>query len=514
MERKPKYTNNRIDSSEGSTVNRRTSPSDASRKTSSETLRPDRQRPSSTSKRTSAGQRPSASAPTRKKGSSATARRIAARKRKQKQRRMMLAAAAAVLIIIVAILLIVFTSRVPEAKNLTIKSTDNSQVLTWERNGKEISYEVYRKGSEGDFSLVRTIGEEDATTYTAESLSSATLYKYKVVAVKGHKKSKGAVIEDLTTPVIAANLTANTQVEKSLTLVWDDSQAVNGYDLKFGSANDLSDATTTTVSLDGITVDETTGLRSYTYDELEEGAIYYFSIRSFCDKDKYSDWTPIVSARVTRAIDMSGIDPSAPMVAITFDDGPDGSDVTTRILDAFAEAGGHATFFQLGDHAEAQPEKIKRMVAEGHEVGNHTYDHTHMSGAVTSDDIIRANNSIEEVCGIRPYSFRCPGGESTDLIVDTCISEGMSVFHWSLDTRDWSRRDADAVIAEIKNNVQDGDIILMHNIYSSTADAVEQILPWLTDQGYQLVTVSQLLQAKNGEPPLPGITYKRADYSW
>ena len=82
------------------------------------------------------------------------------------------------------------------------------------------------------------------------------------------------------------------------------------------------------------------------------------------------------------------------------------------------------------------------------------------------------------------------------------------------DTRDWSSRDANSVISEIKNNVQDGDIILMHNIYSSTADAVEQILPWLTDQGYQLVTVSQLIQAQNGEPPIPGITYKRADYSW
>ena len=116
---------------------------------------------------------------------------------------------------------------------------------------------------------------------------------------------------------------------------------------------------------------------------------------------------------------MSGIDISAPMVAITFDDGPDGSDVTSRILDAFASVGGHATFFQLGDHVEAQPEKIQRMVAEGHEVGNHTYDHTHMGSAVTSDDIIQANNSIESICGIRPYSFRCPGGESTDLIVDT-----------------------------------------------------------------------------------------------
>ncbi|MCQ2512090.1 MAG: polysaccharide deacetylase family protein [Lachnospiraceae bacterium] len=505
MERRPKYTNNKIDLPEGSTVSRRTSSSASHRDSSRESsLRTARKRPSSAS----------ASAPTRKKGSSASARGIAARKRKQKQRQMMLVAAAAVLILLVAILLIVGTPKVPEAKNLTIKSTDNSQVLTWERNGKEIAYEVYRKGSEGDFSLVRTIEKNDATTYTAESLDSATLYKYKIVAVKGHRKSKGVSIEDLTTPVIATNLSASTQVEKSLTIVWEDAQKVNGYDIKFGSANDLSDATTTTVSLDGITIDETTGLRSYTYYDLEEGAIYYFSIRSFCDKDKYSDWTPIVSARVTRAIDMSGIDPAAPMVAITFDDGPDGSDVTTRILDAFAAAGGHATFFQLGDHVEAQPEKIQRMVAEGHEVGNHTYDHTHMNAAVTSDDIIRANDSIEAVCGIRPYSFRCPGGESTDLIVDTCISEGMSVFHWSLDTRDWSSRDANAVIAEIKNNVQDGDIILMHNIYSSTAEAVEQILPWLTEQGYQLVTVSQLIQAKNGEPPLPGITYKRADYSW
>ncbi len=509
MERKPKHTNQRYNSASGqgtaSASENRLASSNAAKKTASASTK----RPASSS-----AAKKTASTSTKRPASSSAAKRIAARRRKQKQKRRMMAAAAAILLIVVAVIIIVVASRVPEAKALTIKSTDNSQALTWERNGQDVSYEVYRKTGDSDFSLVRTIGEADATSYTAESLDSATLYQYKIVAVKGHKKSKGAVIEDITTPVIAANLTANTQVEESLTLVWDDSQKVNGYDLKFGSANDLSDAITTTVSLDGITVDEITGLRSYTYDNLEEGAIYYFSIRSFCDKNIYSDWTPITSARVTRAIDMTGIDISAPMVAITFDDGPDGSDVTTRILDAFAEAGGHATFFQLGDHAEAQPEKIKRMVEEGHEVGNHTYDHTHMNNAVTSDDIIRANNSIENVCGIRPYSFRCPGGESTDLIVDTCISEGMAVFHWSLDTRDWSSRDADAVIAEIKNNVQDGDIILMHNIYSSTADAVEQILPWLTEQGYQLVTVSQLIQAKNGEPPVTGTTYKRADYSW
>lgn len=426
----------------------------------------------------------------------------------------MIAIAAAALIIIVAVIIIIATSKIPEAKKLTIKSTNNSQILTWERNGKNISYEVYRKETEGDFSLVRTIGEEDDTSYTAESLNSATLYKYKVVAVKGKRKSKGVTIEGTTIPVIPSNLSASTQVELSLTLVWSDSQNVAGYDLKFGSANDLSDATTTTVSLDGITIDENTGLRSYTYTNLEEGAVYYFSIRSFCDKDIYSDWTPITSARVTRAVNMAGIDPSAPMVAITFDDGPDSSDVTSRILDAFAKSGGHATFFQLGNLVENYPDKVQRMVDEGHEVGNHTYDHTHMKNSVTSDDIIRANDSIERVCGVRPYSFRCPGGESTDLIIDTCNSQGMSVYHWSLDTRDWSSRDANAVVSEIKNNVKDGDIILMHNIYSSTADAVEEILPWLTEQGYQLVTVSQLIQAKTGEPPIPGTTYKRSDYSW
>ncbi|MDO4530228.1 MAG: hypothetical protein Q4B55_07455, partial [Lachnospiraceae bacterium] len=83
-------------------------------------------------------------------------------------------------------------------------------------------------------------------------------------------------------------------------------------------------------------------------------------------------------------------------------------------------------------------------------------------------------------------------------------------YHWSVDTRDWSSRDADSIVTETQNNVSDGSIILMHNIYDSTADAVERIVPWLVEQGYQLVTVDQLIQAKTGQPPVPGTEYHSA----
>ncbi len=233
-------------------------------------------------------------------------------------------------------------------------------------------------------------------------------------------------------------------------------------------------------------------------------------MRSYCDQNSYSDWTPTATARVTRPVDMHGIDVNAPMVALTFDDGPDVSNITSRILDAFAAVGGHATFFQLGQRAEMYPEKIQRIVNEGHEIGNHTYDHGHMGDAVTSDDIISANDAIEAAGGVRPVSFRSPGGNTTELIRQTCIQENMTLYYWSMDTRDWYTKDAAETVSYIKSHVEDGDIILMHNIYDSSAEAIEEILPWLVDQGYQLVTVSQLLVAKTGNLPEPGLEYYTA----
>ena len=251
----------------------------------------------------------------------------------------------------------------------------------------------------------------------------------------------------------------------------------------------------------------------FTVADLNEGDVLNFKVRAFVGEDKarvYSEWSEEIVGRVARAVDMTGIDLDKPMIALTFDDGPDFGSVTTRILDTLKKYNGHATFFQLGSRAEELPELMKRIADENHEVGCHTYDHTHYGKNVTPSDIIDGDDAIEKICGVRPTVFRSTGGATTDLIRETCKKENMPLFYWSIDTEDWKSRNADAVYSEVVNHVSDGDIILMHNLYASTADAVERLVPYLVDKGYQLVTVSQLVQAKTGEPPVPGTQYVTA----
>ncbi|MBO7728366.1 MAG: polysaccharide deacetylase family protein, partial [Oscillospiraceae bacterium] len=430
-----------------------------------------------------------------------------------KKKLLPLIAVAALLVIAAVIVIIIFASKVKEAANLTLSTTDTTQTISWARKGKDIGYEVLQKTPDGTFQVVKTVSPEGTTAVTVEGLTSATLYEYKVRAIKGTdkpRKSSGVTIKGYTAPSVLTDITASTQVKESLTFVWSDPQPVAGFELRYGSSEDFHDATTIKLTAENIVVDEGNGKNTYTLENQPEGTKYYYAMRSYCDQNSYSDWTPTATARVTRPVDMHGIDVNAPMVAITFDDGPDVSNITSRILDAFAEVGGHATFFQLGQRAEMYPEKIQRIVNEGHEIGNHTYDHAHMGDSVTSDDIISANDAIEAAGGVRPVSFRSPGGNTTELIRQTCIQENMTLYYWSMDTRDWYTKDAAETVSYIKSHVEDGDIILMHNIYDSSAEAIEEILPWLVDEGYQLVTVSQLLVARTGNLPEPGLEYYTA----
>ena len=440
-------------------------------------------------------------------------RKEAARRRRRRNRLPMIIIGAAIIVALVVVLLIV-TRGIKEVANVQITSTETTQTITWEKKEKNASYEVLQKTPEGTFNVVKTVTAEGTPSATIVELNTATEYEYKIRTIKGDgdkaRHSSGVSVRGYTLPTAVTDLSYWTEIKDSLTFSWGDAQTVSGYELRFGTSDNLNDSQPIRLAVADLEVDEGTGNFTYRIDNLEERTTYFYSIRSYINNDIYSEWTEIRSARVSRPVDMRGIDVDAPMVAITFDDGPDTSDITTRILDTFATYGGHATFFQLGSRAESYPDRIQRMIDEGHEVGNHTYDHSHMGGDVTRDDIVSANDAIEEAGGIRPVSFRSPGGNTTDFIRQICTEENMSLYYWSLDTRDWYTRDAESVISVIKNNVSDGDIILMHNIYGSTAEAVQQIVPWLQEQGYQLVTVSQLLKAKTGELPVPGTQYVTA----
>ena len=198
------------------------------------------------------------------------------------------------------------------------------------------------------------------------------------------------------------------------------------------------------------------------------------------------------------------------MIALTFDDGPLTVEVSEKILDTLEKYNARATFFMVGNLTESRAANLKRKVQLHCEIGNHTWNHEHYGKNVTAQDISKASDAIEKACGQRPTAFRSPGGNTTETIRNECKKENMALYYWSLDTEDWKYRNADHVYKAVMNNVQDGDIILMHEIYPSTAEAVERMVPELVKKGYQLVTCEELIKAKTGKEPEAGTQYLNA----
>ena len=192
----------------------------------------------------------------------------------------------------------------------------------------------------------------------------------------------------------------------------------------------------------------------------------------------------------------SFIDPEQPMVAITFDDGPHPS-TTGRILDTLELFNARATFFVLGNRATNYPEILSRMKDLGCQIGNHSYSHpqlTNLSSQNVYSQLSKTANIITNATGISPTVMRPPYGSYNSTVSSVA---GTPLILWSIDTLDWQSRDATSVIESVLPIVQDGDIILLHDIYKSTATAAENIIPTLIARGFQLVTVDELAYYKN-----------------
>ena len=187
-------------------------------------------------------------------------------------------------------------------------------------------------------------------------------------------------------------------------------------------------------------------------------------------------------------------------IALTFDDGPHGTK-TEIILDILKKHSVPATFFVLGENVEKHPDIIKREISEGHEIGNHTYSHLAISDKNISnmaDEILRAENAVYEIAEYRPKLFRPPEGRCNESIASVAASLDYSVILWNIDTRDWAHTSRDNIVNMILNNIESGDIVLFHDSISgrsSTADALEIIIPRLKEKGYVFVTVSELLDS-------------------
>lgn len=195
------------------------------------------------------------------------------------------------------------------------------------------------------------------------------------------------------------------------------------------------------------------------------------------------------------ASDPNEVDLNAPMIALTFDDGPN-PDSTKRILEVLSDNYSHATFFVVGTNAAQYPETLQAIASSGCELGNHTNNHkdlTKLTDAEINEQIDGVNRSVKKATGEKTTVIRPPYGAFDDHVLGM-LSE--PVVLWDLDTEDWSSRNAAEIVEHVMENVKDGDIVLMHDIYDSTAEAVEIMVPKLKERGFLIMSVSEMAEHK------------------
>lgn len=188
-------------------------------------------------------------------------------------------------------------------------------------------------------------------------------------------------------------------------------------------------------------------------------------------------------------------------IALTFDDGPE-IETTDRILNTLEQYDAKATFFMLSKNAKAHPDIAKRVADQGHEIANHSITHANLNAVNNNQvkqEIIDSKQQIEEVTGKTPTLFRPPYGSSNNYVEKIAQETDQAITMWSIDTYDWQHLNASKTLQAIQNEVRPGSIILMHDIHPTTADAVPQIMEYLTNEGYEFVTVSELLPYIKGE---------------
>lgn len=190
------------------------------------------------------------------------------------------------------------------------------------------------------------------------------------------------------------------------------------------------------------------------------------------------------------------VNPEKKLIAFSFDDGPSRKN-TEKILKALDKNNARATFFMLGQNAKYYPDLVKKVEESGNEVAGHSWNHpllTKLGKKGVKKQMSRMNEAIASVTGSDVGLLR-PSYGSINRTVKNTVKDPLIL--WSIDTLDWKTLNADKTADAILKQARDGDIILMHDIHAPTAEAVKKVLPKLEKKGFQVCTVSELLEARN-----------------
>ena len=205
-------------------------------------------------------------------------------------------------------------------------------------------------------------------------------------------------------------------------------------------------------------------------------------------------------------------DPKRPMVALTFDDGP--TEYTAQVLDLLEQYDARGTFFVIGSSlSEKTRSVLQRMADMGCEIGMHDLNHanlTKLSAAANTRRIERMRTLISDQIegGYEVRLLRPPYGYLNKAVRQACKAGNVASIRWSVDTRDWSNKKPKTILKIVKSETRDGAIILFHDRLDTTVTALRDVIPWLQEQGYDLVTVTELIES-SGQPLEYGKDYRR-----
>lgn len=386
------------------------------------------------------------------------------------------------------------TTHLSAAGNLRVSTDGSSAKLSWNAVRHADSYTVYEKQNDGDYEAVQTVNARDTLQAEVPIQQTGCILYFTVEAKadfgkRTYKSSTSEPVKLAVAPTVLEAPSVSSTREGIADIAWHKT-ACSGYELAYvtGEFTDENEEAVQTQLLEGA------GTTSASIEDLTPGQDYSFRVRPYLndgDQKVWADWSEPAEAKIRSG--SHKIDKTKPMIALTFDDGPNYK-TTSRLLDLLEKYDARATFFMVGNRTGGDNAALlKRELELGCELGNHTYDHTHYGKKVTKDDIQKGAEAIKKASGEYPTAFRCPGGTITDTIRQYA---GTPIYYWSVDTQDWKLKNANKVYQNIMKYAEDGDIILMHDIYETTIDAVEMALPKLAAKGFQFVTVSELLEAK------------------
>ena len=211
--------------------------------------------------------------------------------------------------------------------------------------------------------------------------------------------------------------------------------------------------------------------------------------------NKYGEAIPVLNQRLVPIYKVARDDKR---IAITLD-GTWGADYTEEILQILRENDVKITFFFAGYWLEKYPDILKKIAAEGHEIGNHSYTHPHfnqLSKEKIKEELESTSDLIEKLIGKRPVYFRPPFGEYNNNVIKTVTELGYQVIQWSIDSLDWMEPGVDKIVERVLQ-AESGDIILMHNNAPETSAALRRIIPIFKERGYEIVPLSELVYKDN-----------------